>query len=201
MAEGEKKVKINGKVIVAGPAAAGKTCLIERFVNDVYSGEEGPTLGVDCQRKSVFIDNTEVHLFLYDTAGQERFANMQQSYYRLGEVCLLCFDLSELSSFDNTVWWHKKVQEAKNDIGFVLVGCKEDKIADSQVNISKIVEWAEEKGMPYFPTSSLKGGGPVKFLFHTVGEKIMRMNLEKRLNEKNGLKLGEDDGSKKKGCC
>ena len=84
-------------------------------------------------------------MFLYDTAGQERFADMAASYYRIGqvsgvhkgwfskggfrntstlirhtiakppftkppfcelpEVCLLCFDMSNLASFDNTKWW------------------------------------------------------------------------------------------------
>ena len=28
----------------------------------------------------------QVHLFLYDTAGQERFADMAASYYRVGEA-------------------------------------------------------------------------------------------------------------------
>lgn len=54
----------------------------------------------------------EVHLFLYDTAGQERFADMAASYYRVGEVCLLCFDMSDLSTFDRTQFWKKKVSAA-----------------------------------------------------------------------------------------
>ena len=53
----------------------------------------GPTLGADCLQKRMLVDETEVVLYVYDTAGQERFADMAGSYYRAGDVCLLIFDL------------------------------------------------------------------------------------------------------------
>lgn len=31
---------------------------------------------------------------MYDTAGQERFAGLTSQFYRQGDVCLLCVDLS-----------------------------------------------------------------------------------------------------------
>ncbi|CAL1173228.1 unnamed protein product [Cladocopium goreaui] len=123
----------NCQVIVAGPAATGKTCLIERFVNNVFAADDathGPTLGCDCLQKAVFIDDTEVHLFLYDTAGQERFADMAASYYRVGEVCLLCFDMSDVSTFDRTQFWKKKVSDHNPKCLFILVGTKEDLLSE-----------------------------------------------------------------------
>jgi len=177
--------RINGKVIVAGPANAGKTCLIERFVNNRYAADDathGPTLGCDCLQKSVFVDDSEVHLFLYDTAGQERFADMAASYYRVGEVCLLCFDLSNLSSFDTTKWWMKKVTDHNSKCSFILVGTKEDLVKEEEVDsLEPISQWADEKGIPFFRTSALRGGDHVKFLFHTVAEKCIRLNRERQL--------------------
>eukprot|EP00435_Cladocopium_sp_Y103_P060368 s356_g22.t1 len=125
--------RINAKVIVAGPAATGKTCLIERFVNNVFAADDathGPTLGCHCLQKAVFIDDTEVHLFLSDTAGQERFADMAASYYRVGEVCLLCFDMSDVSTFDRTQFWKKKVSDHNPKCLFILVGTKEDLLSE-----------------------------------------------------------------------
>lgn len=185
--------KINGKVIVAGPAAVGKTCLIERFVNGVYAADDathGPTLGCDCLRKSIFVDETEVQLFLYDTAGQERFADMASSYYRIGEVCLICFDMSNLASFDYTKWWMKKVQDHNEHCTFILVGTKEDLVEKlDDFDCSGISRWAQENNIPFFRTSALKGGDHVQFLFHSVAEKCIRMNLERQLNKQAG---GED---------
>jgi len=199
--------RINGKVIVAGPANVGKTCLIERFVNNRYAADDeahGPTLGCDCFQKSVFVDDSEVHLFLYDTAGQERFADMATSYYRIGEVCLLCFDLSSLSSFDTTRWWMRKVSEHNAKCSFILVGTKEDLVSERDAEgLEPISQWAEESGIPFFRTSALKGGDHVKFLFHTVAEKCIRLNREKQLmdNAGGGLKLQSSIGEPRGGCC
>lgn len=135
MAEVQRQEKMNGTVIVVGPSGVGKTCLVQRLVHDEYSCQK-LSVGIQVERKSVFIDNIEVNLFLYDTAGIERYAEMQKSYYRQGQVGLLCFDLSDLSTFDNALFWYRKAHEAKSDIGFVLVGCKEDMIADAQVDVT-----------------------------------------------------------------
>merc|ERR1719401_492543 len=105
----------------------------------------------------VKVEDTDVNLILYDTAGQERFQALTVSYYRQGEVALLCFDMSELSTFDNANWWLNKVQEYNPTCKFVLVGCKEDLAADD-FDASAIQQWAEEKGIQYFTTSAKKGG-------------------------------------------
>mmetsp|Transcript_37593 Transcript_37593/g.116832 ORF Transcript_37593/g.116832 Transcript_37593/m.116832 type:complete len:207 (-) Transcript_37593:314-934(-) len=197
--------KINGKVIVAGPANTGKTCLIERFVHDHYAADDpshGPTLGCDCHQKSLFVDDTEVHLYLYDTAGQERFADMAASYYRVGDVCLLCFDMSELKSFDSTVWWKKKVSDHNDKCSFILVGTKEDLLSEQTLDLEPISRWAEENGIAFFRTSSLKGGANVRFLFHTVAEKCIRLNQDKQLKDKDStVKLGTAFGRPQGKCC
>mmetsp|Transcript_43027 Transcript_43027/g.136746 ORF Transcript_43027/g.136746 Transcript_43027/m.136746 type:complete len:210 (-) Transcript_43027:193-822(-) len=196
--------KINGKVIVAGPANTGKTCLIERFVHDRYAADDashGPTLGCDCHQKSVFIDDTEVRLYLYDTAGQERFADMAASYFRVGEVCLLCFDMSELKSFDSTIFWKRKVSDHNARCTFVLVGTKQD-LVDESLDMQPISNWAEENGIPFFPTSALKGGELIKFLFHTVAEKCVRLNRERQLEENDTVKLHKSSiGPSRDKCC
>lgn len=205
MAAKQPPKKISGKLIVAGPANAGKTCLIERFVNNHYVANDaahGPTLGTDCYQKSIFSDDTEVRLFIYDTAGQERFADMTASYYRVGDVCLLCFDMSNLATFDNTKWWMKKVSDHNASCSFILVGTKEDLVNEQALDIEPISQWAEQNGIPFFPTSALKGGDHIKFLFHTVAEKCIRLNRDKQLYGNNDTtKLQSTIGKPKQGGC
>jgi len=131
---------LRGRVIVAGSAGAGKTCLLERFVRNVYSADEeghGPTVGCDCLQKSVTVEDTDVTLFLYDTAGQERFADMSGTYYRQGDVCLLVFDVGDVKSWVRIKWWMEKVGEYNDRCSFVLVGCKEDSLLGGGGNESK----------------------------------------------------------------
>jgi small GTP-binding protein len=197
--------KINGKVIVVGQANVGKTCLVERFVNDVFAADDPThqaTLGCDCLNKSIFVDSTEVHLFIYDTAGQERFADMASSYYRVGEVCLLCFDMSEMHSFDRLNFWKRKVSDTNERCSFILVGTKED-LKKPDMEIDGVERWAQENGMPFFQTSAKQGGQNIKFLFHTVAEKCLRLNRERQMEGDRNDRIGLQSsiGSSQKGCC
>lgn len=183
--------------------------MVERFVHNVYAADDaahGPTLGCDCLQKSVFVDDTDVHLFLYDTAGQERFAEMSATYYRIGEVCLLCFDMSNIASFDNTKWWMNKVKDHNTKCGFILVGTKEDLVTtdEEKKGIEPIARWAESNGIPFFPTSAKKGGDLIKFLFHTVAEKCMRIHRERQFEaQTQNVRLGSSIGAPRSGakCC
>mmetsp|Transcript_22032 Transcript_22032/g.38808 ORF Transcript_22032/g.38808 Transcript_22032/m.38808 type:complete len:215 (+) Transcript_22032:22-666(+) len=206
--------KITGRVIIAGPVSVGKTCLIERFVNNIFDEDECiSTVGVDCYEKSVYVENNEVKLFLYDTAGQERFAEMTSSYYRKGDVCLLCFDLSadidaSLNSMDS---WRRKILDSASKVTFIMVGTKEDLLLEPRkADVQTVLDWAEEKGMPYFPTSALQGGDHINFLFNAVAEKCIRLHREKELEsltqrERRGVKLqsafGRPQKSKLESCC
>eukprot|EP00397_Hematodinium_sp_SG-2012_P025515 GEMP01026667.1.p1 GENE.GEMP01026667.1~~GEMP01026667.1.p1 ORF type:complete len:209 (+),score=29.08 GEMP01026667.1:30-656(+) len=183
-------MRIQGKVIAAGPANAGKTCLIERYVRNIFAASEpshGPTLSCDCYQKKTYVDDTEVHLFIYDTAGQERFADMGGSYYRGADVCLLCFDLSNLASFDNARWWMKKVTEYNERCSFILVGTKEDLFTNAESgppDFNYITRWCADEGIPFFPTSAkAPDSNGITFLFHTVAEKCLRQSREKQLKD------------------
>jgi small GTP-binding protein len=178
----KEKSRVIGKVIMCGPANVGKTSLIERFVQDAFVPDPGPTLGCDCRQKAVVVGDTQVQLYLYDTAGQERFAELATSYFRVGDVCLLCFDLKNLASFDNIRWWMGKVRDVNEDCTFVLVGTKRD-LVDADFDSAFATQFAEENGMAFFMTSALDGGEQIAFLFHFVAEKCIRQRLQKELTQ------------------
>ncbi|OLQ03563.1 hypothetical protein AK812_SmicGene13490 [Symbiodinium microadriaticum] len=77
------------------------------------------------------------------------------------EVCLLCFDMSDVSTFDRTQFWMKRDHNPK--CLFILVGTKEDLLTQEQSgSMEPISHWAEEAGIPFFPTSALKGGEHIR---------------------------------------
>ena len=180
-----------GRVILVGPANVGKTALIERYVQGVFSHETTPTLGCDCSAKIVSVEKTSasggsgerVKLQLYDTAGQERYAEIASSYFRNADVCLLCFDLGNLASFDNVRWWREKVVSINPDCSFLLVGTKLDLLKGTPGETDYARRFANESGMPFFSTSSLQGGDQIEFLFYCVAEKVLRLRLQKNLDK------------------
>ncbi|KAF4677122.1 hypothetical protein FOL47_003310 [Perkinsus chesapeaki] len=170
-----------GKVIVVGPASVGKTCLVTRFVDDVFDANTQSTLGCDSKEKTLNVTGVAepVKLILYDTAGQERFAQLAGSYYRQADICLLCFDLSNAASFDQIKWWQNQVAQHNDRAEFVLVGTKQDLAPKLDVSFAR--RYANENGFPFFLTSSLTGGEQIEFLFHAVAEKVVRIALQRQM--------------------
>ena len=53
-----------------GDSGVGKTSFIRRVTKDTYEESMMPTVGIDYESRSLFIDNQAVHLKFWDTAGQ-----------------------------------------------------------------------------------------------------------------------------------
>lgn len=43
----------------------------------------------------------------WDTAGQERFASMHPSYYYRAQACVLAFDVTRKSTYQNLSHWYE----------------------------------------------------------------------------------------------
>lgn len=130
MASGKKKQFL--KIVVLGDSGVGKTTLLQQYVTQKATGHSKPTIGADFQKKEIMVDNQQVNLQLWDTAGQEKFQSLGYAFYRGADSCALVFDLTNRKSFDNLTKWKQGFLEnaAPNDpqtYPFVLLGNKVDK--------------------------------------------------------------------------
>jgi len=57
------------RLLIIGNSSVGKTCLLRRFSEGVYQDSFIPTIGIDIAIKKITIDNKEVKIRIYDTAG------------------------------------------------------------------------------------------------------------------------------------
>ena len=58
------------KIIVAGAKNVGKTSLIRRYVSGKFDINTLSTIGVDFMTKNMNVNNQEVHLSIWDFAGE-----------------------------------------------------------------------------------------------------------------------------------
>jgi small GTP-binding protein len=58
------------KVVFAGDAAVGKTSFINRITKGIFVSNLSSTLGVDFQVKTIRVDERNIALQLWDTAGE-----------------------------------------------------------------------------------------------------------------------------------
>lgn len=58
---------IKYKLIFLGDQSVGKSCILNRYINNVFEEEYQATIGLDFQSKCIVVNETEVRLLLYDT--------------------------------------------------------------------------------------------------------------------------------------
>ena len=153
------------KLIVVGNQGTGKSCILNRFVNETFEENYQATIGLDFQSKNVTIHDQDVRLILYDTAGQEKFRSLIPMYIREAQIILLIYDISDRESFDSMPKWIQQVLDVKNsEVVFVLIGNKNDLENERKVTYEEGKKFAEENNF-IFQEVSAKNGNNFEKLF------------------------------------
>ena len=58
------------KILLIGDSGVGKSCLLNRFTEDIFSENYISTIGVDFKIRTLDIDSKTIKLQIWDTAGQ-----------------------------------------------------------------------------------------------------------------------------------
>ncbi|KAF7701632.1 Rho-related GTP-binding protein RhoB [Cucumispora dikerogammari] len=175
---------IQGKIVVVGDGACGKTCLLEVFRRDKFPEEYIPTV-VDNFSKNINVDGQSVALTLWDTAGQEDFDSVRPLSYKDTSVIILCYSIENSEMLINIK--EKWIFEIKNycpDAPFYLVALKSDirEMSTSKIDQSSLItmtqgeELAEEIGAEgFFECSALKGHN-INNIFESAARLIIKKN-------------------------
>ena len=124
---------LEAKIVVLGAQGVGKTSLVQRYINGYFKPEKiEPTVGASFLTKRVVDSDTDtiVRLQIWDTAGQERFRSISRLYYRGANACILCYSITDASSFkDMGVWLTELRKHLPHDVVLHVVGTKADIVA------------------------------------------------------------------------
>jgi Ras-related protein Rab-7A len=163
MATSRKKVML--KLVILGNSGVGKTSLMHRYHSNKFTGQYKATIGADFLSKSLSLPANpnsppqQVTLTIWDTAGQERFQSLGKAFYRGSDACILVYDVTDRSSFDELKKWkeefdsclnggspggrsslmHNRLQHGHplgrnmSEVKFIVVGNKADKDASGRV--------------------------------------------------------------------
>jgi small GTP-binding protein len=145
------------KYILAGDSSVGKSSILQYYVNNSFNEMQTTTIGVDFGIKRVVFNDNNYKIRIWDTAGQEKFKSIVQTYFRDVIGAILVFDITDRNSFDNIISWIQTIRaNSKNQIAFMLVANKSD--LDSYRTISTLDAelFAKNNNMLYFETSAKK---------------------------------------------
>ncbi|EDR29821.1 GTP-binding protein ypt1, putative [Entamoeba dispar SAW760] len=169
------------KVLLVGDPNVGKSSLLSRYIDNVFNEDTTTSIGVDFKFKSIFIDNVIVKCQIYDTAGQEKFREIGNSYYNGAHAALLVFDGGDISTFQGLEIWLQDIRKYNTNIKILLVCNKCDQPVNiPEGTISLYAKEISEEGK-WIKTSAKNGEG-VTEAFETV----IRLLLPKK-NEGNSI--------------
>lgn len=169
---GEKDYEATYKILILGDSGVGKTCLIFRFIEDVFSDSYISTIGIDCRSRVIDLDGTKIRLQIWDTAGQERFRTLTSAYYRGAMGIILVYDITTEDSFKHISQWLQNIQDnASPDVCKVLVGNKLDAEDERVIETSRGKSETEGYYLEFFETSARTGQG-VTEAFMAVARQI-----------------------------
>ncbi|KRX00131.1 P-loop containing nucleoside triphosphate hydrolase [Pseudocohnilembus persalinus] len=186
--------RVKHKIIFLGDQYVGKTCIIERFMYDVFSEKSQATVGVDFLAKTLHIEDKNIRLQIWDTAGQERFRSLIPSYLRDATCAFIVFDITKPTTFNNVEQWIKEYREIRGqDAICVLVANKVDLAMSREVTQEQGQKKAEENKMRYFEISA-KTGENIQNMFQTMA--IQLQPQETTLNGTNAFNFNNDQNNK-----
>ncbi|KAL2065687.1 hypothetical protein VTL71DRAFT_3357 [Oculimacula yallundae] len=161
---------LEAKIVVLGSQGVGKTSLVHRYVKNKFApASMTSTVGASFLTKRVVDDesDTVVRLQIWDTAGQERFRSISRLYYRGANACILCYSITDPSSFEEMgVWLTELRRNLPPDIILHVVGTKADIVArdpsQRHVPFERCIAYVAENlapGMSSTPPATATPGG------------------------------------------
>lgn len=156
--EAAKKVELQFKTLLLGDQAVGKSSLMMRYTLDEFNLNIMGTAGVDLKKKNLVINDENVKVMIYDTAGHERFRLIAKSQYKGSHGIVLVYDVTDKKSFDNISFWMNNILEhAETNVEILLVGNKNDKVNEKVVTTEEGEGLAKKFNVPFMETSAKTG--------------------------------------------
>ena len=122
------------KVILLGESGVGKTCIINRYINNVYNNLTPSTLGTAFSVKEIKKGNIKYNVNVWDTTGQEKYHSVTNLFINGSNIVILVYSITSESSFKGLEYWYNSLKEKLEGENYILaiIGSKCD-LAEEEV--------------------------------------------------------------------
>lgn len=166
---------IQKKICMLGTFAVGKTSLVRRFVESVYSDKYHTTVGVKVDKKIVRVGEEETTLLLWDIEGTESEHDLRKSYLRGASGYLLVADGTRKDTVYQALALQSRAEEAIGAVPFLLLLNKAD-LTDMWEIGARERTALEQKNWKVISTSAKTGQGVEDAFMHLTEKMLEKQN-------------------------
>ena len=199
------------RLLIVGDSGVGKSCILVRFTQGIFSTSLDLTIGVDFATKTIQLFNKQIKLQVWDTAGQEGFRSITRSFYRNADGIFLVFNVNKRESFENCESWIKEIRNnSPPDVLIFLLGNQCDIPGNKEVSAEEAKDFVNRNQLDgYIETSAKedKGIGDAfndfcKKVYQKCGNKKELETIKKEKGtERLQIKFETHSKKKKRKCC
>jgi small GTP-binding protein len=163
---------IQKKICMVGSFGVGKTSLVARFVQSIFSEKYQTTVGVKIDKKQIVVNGQDVTLMLWDLAGEDALTTVKPSHLKGSSGYLLVVDGTRRNTLDVAIDLQRRAEEATSGAPFLLILNKADlrdtwEITDDDLKVVTACGWTVVE-------ASARSGDQVEFLFHELATRMLR---------------------------
>jgi len=155
------------RILMVGDGTVGKSQILIRYLESRFDPNFIVTIGVSVQHITMPHSGKQVHLQIWDAAGQERFRTISPAYYAKAHAVMVVYDITNHSSFKSVEYWKQEVDAHAGQGGarlpVVVVGNKTDLVDEYTISLrvsrDDEEQLSEKLGVPVRPVSAKQGNG------------------------------------------
>ena len=177
------------KICLLGAFAVGKTSLIMRYVDSIFSDKYHTSVGVKIDKKQLVVDEQDVTLMIWDLAGQDDLTRLRTSYLRGAAGYIVVADGTRPFSLETAINMHNEAREYTGDVPFIVALNKADLKEDEKWQVDpEQLAVLREQGAEIILTSA-KNDENVETIFEMLTKKILESQSSASLSSTSADKL------------
>jgi small GTP-binding protein len=165
-------VTLQKKICMLGGFSVGKTSLVKRYVESIFSETYLTTVGVKIDKKTVDLSDRIVNLILWDVAGEDDISSLRMSYLRGSAGYVLVADGTRPSTLEVALSLRLRVEADLGALPFVLLLNKND-LGEQWAIRNAEVEELRTNGW-WVRSSSARTGDGVEDAFKDLAARVAR---------------------------
>jgi hypothetical protein len=163
---------IQKKICMVGGTGTGKTSLVRRYVDSIFSERYLSTVGVKIDRKTVSLFNVDIRLLLWDLEGRSKTEELRPSYLRGAAGVFYVADGTRAETFELVFDLRRQVTDAIGPVPSIVAINKCDLTGQWALGPDDLLR-LETANLPGFQTSA-KTGERVEEAFHWLAHETTK---------------------------